>query len=124
MVPHVALRHCGMPWVGNRTPHELVSTLRQQESNLSAEDSNLFPFSDEPSSCVYAFSPPQLFRLSGCHGRPDEHTVSACTAGLSPLFLCVNFGCPDVCNRPHRIKWYYFPHYMDTTGLEPVTDRL
>lgn len=37
----------------------------------------------------------------GRHGYPDEHTVSASTAGFSPLFLCVHFGYLRVRDHAH-----------------------
>ena len=73
---------------------------------------------------VYLFRHLIIASLSRLSRLSSEHPVSACTAGLSPLFQCDYFGCPGVCIRPHRIKRYYFPHYFGTAGIEPTYKRI
>ena len=58
---------------------------------------------------------PAVNILSCCHGSPDEHPVSACTAGLSPLFMR---GCILGVARSADLR---AANYFGTAGFEPAS---
>lgn len=65
-------------------------------------------------SCVYLFRHRIAPVSPDCHGHPDEHPVSACTAGFSPLFMARYFGCAMICSS-------YASNYFGMMGIEPMT---